>query len=341
MTQVPRQPTYRLCVAPMMAWTDRHCRFLHRLLAPSARLYTEMVSTDALMHGDPTRALAFDPSEHPVALQVGGNDPVHLASAARMAARAGFDEVNLNVGCPSERVQKGAIGACLMRQPDLVANGVRAMRDAVDIPVTVKCRMGVADSADMLAAAQDDYGPLRDFAGKVTDAGVQTLIVHARKAILNGLTPAQNRSVPPLRPDLVAKLARDMPDIDIVMNGGIDDIGQALDCLDWAAGVMVGRKAYRDPAWLSRLHAATCNDHVVTPEEAAAAYLPYMAHQLGQGVRLQDMTRHMLTLFNGRPGARAYRRQLSTLQRHATGGLATFVAAVRSVSTLEPAPALL
>ena len=320
---------HRLCVAPMMAWTDRHCRFLHRLLAPSARLYTEMISTDALLHGDAGRLLALDPAEHPVAAQIGGGDPFDLAKAARLAEEAGFDEVNLNVGCPSERVQKGMIGACLMREPARVAACVAAMRDAVAVPVTVKCRIGVAD--DVADAGRGDFGPLRDFVGTVADAGVGTFIVHARIAVLKGLTPAQNRSVPALRPDLVERLAGELPMLDIVVNGGIREAKTARAHLDWAAGVMIGRKAYQDPVWLSRLDAALFDTTPTTAEQAFAAYLPYVARQLGDGVRLTDVTRHMLTLFNGRPGARAYRRHLSANQNDASAGLDTLVTAADCV----------
>ena len=318
---------HRLCVAPMMAWTDRHCRFLHRLVAPSARLYTEMLSTDALLHGDTGRLLAFDHAEHPVAAQIGGSDPADLAKAARLVERAGFDEVNLNVGCPSARVQKGGIGACLMREPQRVADGVAAMRAAVTIPVTVKCRIGVTDSvADeptvglreghgaRETADWDDFGALRDFVGTVAHAGVRVFIVHARKAVLKGLSPAQNRSVPALRPELVERLAQEMPHLAVIVNGGIRDIETAHRHLDWAAGIMVGRKAYQDPVWLSRLDADLRGTSPKSAEQAFRAYLPYVARRLGEDVPLRDMTRHMLTLFNGRPGARAYRRHLSSHQ---------------------------
>ena len=333
--QMNAAETHRLCVAPMMAWTDRHCRFLHRLLAPATRLYTEMLSTDALLHGDATRFLAFDYAEHPVAAQIGGSDPGDLAKAARLVARAGFDEVNLNVGCPSERVQKGGIGACLMRQPSLVATGIAAMRAAVTIPVTVKCRIGVADTVAE-DAERDDFGPLRDFVGEVAQAGVGVFIVHARKAVLKGLSPAQNRRVPALRPELVERLARELPRLSVIVNGGIRDVETARGYLDWAAGVMVGRKAYQDPVWLSRLDAAISG---TTPKSAAHvfdAYLPYVADRLGEGVPLRDMTRHMLTLFNGRRGARAYRRHLSTNQRDAHADIDSLLAAASFVEGTIP-----
>ena len=325
---------YRLCVAPMMAWTDRHCRYLHRLLAPAARLYTEMLSTDALLHGDACRLLAFDPREHPVAAQLGGNDPTDLARAAKLVESAGFDEVNLNVGCPSERVQKGAIGACLMREPDRVAAGVAAMLDATTAPVTVKCRIGVADS--IAEARADGFGALCDFVGRVADAGVRVFIVHARLAILSGLTPAQNRSVPPLRTDLVERLARAFPHLTVVVNGGVRTAESAKTHLAWAAGVMIGRKAYQDPVWLSRLHAELVGGKPLCAEEAFRAYLPYVERQLGEGARLRDMTRHMLTLFNGMRGARAYRRLLSTSQNDSRAGLAELLTAAASVARRDP-----
>ena len=317
---------HRLCVAPMMAWTDRHCRFLHRIVAPSARLYTEMLSTDALLHGNAARLLAFDRAEHPLAAQIGGSDPADLAKAARLVERAGFDEVNLNVGCPSARVQRGGIGACLMREPRRVASGVAAMRAAVTIPVTVKCRIGVTDT--LALDADYDFGALRDFVGEVSQAGVRVFIVHARKAILEGLSPAQNRCVPELRPDLVERLARELPHLAVIVNGGIRDVETAHGYLDWAGGVMVGRKAYRDPVWLSRLDAHLFGTAPKTAEQAFAAYLPYVVRRLGEDVPLRDITRHMLTLFNGRPGARAYRRHLSMHQGDPHAGVDRLLAAV-------------
>lgn len=328
---------HRLCVAPMMAWTDRHCRFLHRLVAPSTRLYTEMLSTDALLHGDAERLLAFDRAEHPVAAQIGGSDPSDLAKAAGLVESAGFDEVNLNVGCPSARVQKGGIGACLMRQPRLVATGVAAMRGTVTIPVTVKCRIGVADTVAE-TADRDDFGPLRDFVGEVAEAGVRVFIVHARKAVLHGLSPAQNRCVPTLKPELVERLALEFPHLAVVVNGGIRDVETACGHLHWAAGIMVGRKAYRDPVWLSRLDADLFGTAPKTAEQVFNAYLPYVADRLGEGVPLRDMSRHMLTLFNGRRGARAYRRHLSTNQRDAHADIDSLLAAASFVDASSAVP---
>ena len=315
----------------MMAWTDRHCRVLHRLVAPSARLYTEMVCTDALLRGA-KRALRFSSVEHPVALQVGGNDPHDLVGAARMAEAAGFDEVNLNVGCPSGRVQRGAIGACLMREPGRVAAGVAAMRDAVAVPVTVKCRLGVQDGANDAEHDADDYGLLRDFVGQVASAGADAVIVHARKAMLNGLTPAQNRSIPPLRPDWVERLKRDHRRLTVVVNGGIRDTQTAHDYLAWADGVMIGRGAYQNPQWLSRLNASLFGDRALTADEALSAYLPYVEQELRQGTALHDMTRHLQTLFNGRPGARRFRRHLAEHDRQSKAGIETLLAAAARVA---------
>lgn len=326
---------YRLCVAPMMAWTDRHCRFLHRLVAPSARLYTEMVTTDALLHGNTARALRFSAEERPLALQVGGNDPTALARAARLAADAGFDEVNLNVGCPSTRVQKGDIGACLMRKPQRVADGVAAMLDAVSLPVTVKCRIGLDDTAVARARVSGgrDYGFLRDFVGKVAATGVQVFIVHARKAVLSGLTPAQNRSLPPLRPELVSRLKRDFPHLTVVMNGGILSAEEAHCYLVWADGVMIGRGAYHNPLMLSRLNGELFGEPPKTAGLAFAAYLRYIDVELRRGTRLHDMTRHLMTLFNGVPGARRYRRFLSDHDRRPGAGVETLRAAAALVNS--------
>ncbi len=316
----------------MMAWTDRHCRFLHRLVAPSARLYTEMVSTDALLFGDASRLLAFSAEEHPLALQLGGGDAGDLARAARLGAAASFDELNLNVGCPSERVQKGAIGACLMREPRRVADAVAAMGDAAGLPVTVKCRIGVDDKpVATLPDDEGDYGPLRDFVGAVADGGVRVFIVHARKAVLSGLTPAQNRSVPPLRPALVARLKADFPHLGIVYNGGLRDTAAVYRHLEWADGVMVGRGAYRDPLWLSQLDAALFGGAALAPLDALRRYLPYVEARLAEGVPLHAMTRHLLAIFNGQPGARRYRRHLSSHGPRAAVGIEVLLEAAALV----------
>ena len=292
-------------VAPMMDWTDRHCRFFHRILTRRARLYTEMVTTGAIIHGPRARLLAFDPAEHPVALQLGGSEPADLAACARIAEDLGYDEVNLNIGCPSERVQKGAFGACLMREPGLVGACVAEMRAAVRIPVTVKCRIGVDD--------QDPCDALFGFVDKVARAGCETFVVHARKAWLKGLSPKDNRDIPPLDYDLVYTLKRERPDLTVIINGGITTLDEAKTHLGHVDGVMMGRAAYQSP-WLlaevdSTLFAAP--RPVATRRAAVEAFMPYMARELQNGTPLNAMTKHLLGLFNGLPGARAFRRHLS------------------------------
>jgi tRNA-dihydrouridine synthase A len=296
---------HKFCVAPMMEWTDRHCRFFHRLLTRRARLYTEMLGTGAVIHGDRARLLAFDPAEHPIAVQLGGSAPRELAQAARICADLGYDEVNLNVGCPSERVQDGRFGACLMAEPALVGDCVAAMKAAVAVPVTVKCRLGVDD--------QDPEAALDAMADAVAAAGVDALMVHARKAWLAGLSPKENREVPPLDYDRVYRLKAARPRLTVVVNGGIADLDQARAHLAHVDGAMLGRAAYREP-W--RLLAV---DPLVfgAPAPAASArtaleaLLPYVARELARGTRLHAITRHVLGLFNGVPGARAFRRHLA------------------------------
>lgn len=295
----------RLSVAPMMDWTDRHCRSFHRCLTRRTRLYTEMLTTGAVLHGDPERLLAFDPLEHPVALQLGGSEPAELAAAAAVAVRAGYDEINLNVGCPSDRVQSGRFGACLMREPALVAEGVAAMRAAVDAPVTVKTRLGVDD--------QDPQVALFALVDACATQGVETFIVHARKAWLQGLSPKENREIPPLDYGLAARLKRERPHLEIILNGGVADIQAARAHLEIFDGVMLGRAAYHSPAILGAADRiifceATAD---VTPAEAVRRFRPYIARALERGVRLGSMTRHMLGLFHGAPGARSWRRILT------------------------------
>lgn len=325
-------PSFGLCVAPMMAYTDRHCRVLHRLLAPAARLYTEMVSVDALLHGNREQLLSFSAMEHPVALQLGGSDVRDLARAARLGAEAGFDEVNLNVGCPSSRVQKGAFGACLMRRPGHVATAVAAMRDAATVPITVKCRLGVEQSArDGMRTTARDYETLRDFVDRATEAGAAGFIVHARKAVLDGLTPAQNRSVPPLEPDIVKRLKADCPHVLVVYNGGLRDSATVRERLTWADGVMIGRGAYQNPRWLARLHAELFAAPATDVGKALGGYLAYVDSQLRRGVPLHRMSRHMLTLFNGMAGARRYRQHLTTHDRRPNAGIDVIRAAIAHV----------
>lgn len=290
----------------MMEWTDRHYRVLARLHSRKALLYTEMVTSAAIIHGDRERLLGFDTSEHPVAVQLGGSNPDELARAAKICAEFNYDEINLNVGCPSDRVQNGAFGACLMREPDLVARCVAAMKQAVMLPVTVKCRIGVDD--------QEPREALFAMARAVVDAGADALIVHARKAWLKGLSPKENRDIPPLDYALVHELKRAFPGTPIAINGGIETIDAMLDQLEQVDGVMIGRAAYHNLSLLQEVDPRLFG--VPAPYDssraAVAAFLPYIERSLSQGVRLADITRHMLGLFAGRPGARAYRRHLAT-----------------------------
>jgi tRNA-dihydrouridine synthase A len=296
---------WRFCVAPMMDWTDRHCRFFHRQLSRHARLYTEMVTTPALIHGDVARHLDFSAEEHPVALQLGGSEADELAQCARLAQRWGYDEVNLNCGCPSERVQKGAFGACLMAAPALVRDCVKAMADAVSIPVTVKHRVGIDRT--------DDYGFVRDFVGTVAEGGARVFIVHARSAWLQGLSPKENREIPPLRHDYAARLKRDFPALTIVLNGGLADAAAIDAALVGVDGVMLGRHAYHDPWFLARVDArwfgAAPSD--TTRDAVLLAMRDYAARMVGEGVPLRAIARHLLGLAQGLPGARAWRRRLS------------------------------
>jgi tRNA-dihydrouridine synthase A len=295
---------WRLSVAPMMEWTDRHCRYFHRLVTKRARLYTEMVTTGALLHGDVPRHLDFDAAEHPLALQLGGSEPADLAACARLAAQWGYDEVNLNCGCPSERVQRGAFGACLMAEPALVRDGVAAMRDAVSLPVTVKHRIGIDRN--------ESYAFVRDFVGTVADGGCEVFIVHARNAWLRGLSPKENREVPPLRHAVVAQLKRDFPRLRFVVNGGITDAAQIEQQLKLVDGVMVGREAYHHPwsmaAWDSGWLGAPAAPQV-TRESVESAMVVYMEREAAQrGTPWSAIARHMMGLYNGTPGARRWRQ---------------------------------
>jgi tRNA-dihydrouridine synthase A len=295
----------RFSVAPMMDWTDRHCRVFHRLLTRRALLYTEMLTTGAVIHGDRARLLGYDASEHPVALQLGGSEPAHLAEAARIGADLGYDEININVGCPSDRVQNGRFGACLMAEPDLVARGVAAMKAAVDVPVTVKCRIGIDD--------QDPEVALDTLARAVVAAGADALIVHARKAWLNGLSPKENRNIPPLDYDRVYRLKADMPDVPIAINGGIAGVTEAAAHLAHVDGVMLGRAAYHEPWRLLAVDPELFGEPAphATMKDAFEAMMPYVEQQLGQGTRLHSITRHILGAFHGVRGARAFRRHLA------------------------------
>ena len=296
----------RICVAPMMEWTDRHCRYLHRLYAPHALLYTEMIVSAAIVRGKAQRLLAHDPEEHPVALQLGGCDPHELAQAARIGAAAGFAEINLNVGCPSDRVKSGSFGACLMLRPALVAECVRRMRDATTVPVTVKCRIGVDD--------RDDYEFFLRFVDAVAGAGAAALIVHARAAILGGLTPKENREIPPLKYDYMHRLKLERPRLAIVLNGGVAESAAAVGSLAAGLdGVMLGRAAYHRPALLAELEQALVDPdwRIPQPWQIIERIMPYAHAQVRQGVPLHSITRHMHGLMAGRPGARAWRRFLS------------------------------
>ena len=309
MYSMPVAPdTIRLSVAPMMDWTDTHCRVFHRLLAPHARLYTEMVHANAVIHGDRERLLALDPVEHPVALQLGGSDPALLAEAAAIGAAHGFDEVNLNCGCPSDRVQAGRFGACLMREPALVADAVAAMIEACagsgrDVPVTVKCRLGVDDD--------HDYGRFRDFVDAIAAAGCRTFVVHARNAWLKGLSPKENREVPPLRYDWAYRLKRERPDLQVVVNGGITTQAEAIGHLAHADGAMLGRAAYHDPYLLHRLDVAWWGGPLQSRAQLLRGLRPHVEAQLAQGVHLKHIVRHVLGLFAGERGGRAFRQVLS------------------------------
>ncbi len=298
-------PPHTLSVAPMMDWTDRHCRVFHRLLSRRTLLYTEMVTTGALTHGDLGRHLDFSAQESPVALQLGGSDPTDLARGARLAQEWGYAEVNLNVGCPSDRVQRGTFGACLMLTPDTVARGVAAMRAATSLPVTVKHRIGVDD--------HDSYEELHRFVSLIADAGCETFIVHARKAWLSGLSPKENREIPPLRYEVVRALKRDFPHVTIVLNGGVLSLDAAREHLAWADGVMIGRAAYQEPYLLAAADRGIFGEDAPVPSRRAVieAYLPYVEEQLARDVYLSRLTRHILGLFAGQPGARGWKRTLS------------------------------
>jgi len=301
--ETPDAGGWQLCVAPMMDWTDRHCRYFHRLLSPHARLYTEMVTSAALVRGGQVRLLEHSQQEHPVALQLGGSDPVELAQAARLGAQAGYDEVNLNVGCPSDRVQSGRFGACLMREPGLVGACVAAMREAVDVPVTVKCRIGVDE--------QDDYADLQHFTSTMIEAGVEVLVVHARKAWLKGLSPKENREIPPLHYERVYRLKREFPQLVVVINGGITTVEAVQAHLRQVDGVMLGRAAYHDPYLLAQLEAALYGAPLPAREEVLGHLRPYVEAELKRGTALKHISRHLLGLYQGEPGARTFRRVLS------------------------------
>ena len=315
------------CIAPMLDWSDRHCRFFWRLLSKRAVLYTEMITTGALLHGDAERHLAFDQREHPLAVQLGGSDPQDLAATARLCEDAGYDEINLNVGCPSERVKKGAFGACLMNEPELVADCVSAMREAVDVPVTIKCRIGVDEN--------DSFEALCHFVQLGAEAGCNTYIVHARKAWLSGLSPKQNREIPPLNYPRVFQLKRDFPALEIILNGGLTTLDACTDAMQHLDGVMLGREAYQNPYLLNDVDELLFNEpstSAFSRLEIAHQYAEYIADQLERGVRLNHMTRHILGLFNGMPGARKWRRYISENAHKPGAGIETYRAALETMS---------
>src|SRR4029077_8941615 len=319
----------RFCIAPMMDWTDRHCRFFHRQLTRRALIYTEMITTGAVLHGDRARLLAYDMAEHPVALQLGGCDPRQLAQCARIAEEFGYDEVNLNIGCPSERVQEGCFGACLMAEPALVGDCVAAMTAAVDLPITVKCRIRIDD--------QDPEESLEALNCAVERAGVAGLIVHARKAWLEGLSPRENRDIPPLDYARVYRLKAAHPGLCVVLNGGIADLHQALAHCARLDGVMMGRAAYQEPWRLLAVdpvlfHEPACFS---SAKAAAEALIPYIERELARGTRLHAVARHVLGLFRGVPGARAFRRHLATEAIKPTAGADTFRAALALIADVD------
>jgi tRNA-dihydrouridine synthase A len=325
---------WRLCVAPMLDWTDRHCRYFLRLVTRHARLYTEMITTGALIHGDVARHLDFSRAERPVALQLGGSDPAALAQCARLGERWGYDEVNLNVGCPSERVQTGSFGACLMAEPSLVAECVRAMRDAVAIPVTVKHRLGLDRN--------EDYGFVRDFVGEVAAAGCEVFIVHARNAVLKGLSPKENREVPPLRREVVHRLKREFPALTIVTNGGLtrwEAIERELAQVD---GVMLGRAAYHDPWLLAQADWRVFGDDAPAHSRAdvVRALVPYAGEQLARGVALRAIACHVLGLYHGQSGGRRFRQILSDAAKLKHAGPDLFIEALAAVEPVTAEPLL-
>ena len=320
---------WKLSVAPMMDWTDRHCRYFLRLFSPRVRLYTEMIVAQAILRGDHGRLLGFDAAEHPVALQLGGSDPGMLADAAAIGASLGYDEINLNVGCPSDRVQSATFGAGLMARPRRVGDCIRAMRAAVTVPVTVKCRIGIDD--------HDDWEFLRVFVAAIADAGSRTVIVHARKAVLKGLSPKQNREVPPLDYPRVWRVKREFPELTVVVNGGLRTVPQVTGQLAQVDGVMLGREAYHNPFLLPALHRAVHDDGFSTPdvESIAARMQSYAERQVAAGTPLRSITRHMLGLFNGRAGARAWRRALSEGINRPGVTPALISAALRAASQMQ------
>lgn len=324
--------THTFCIAPMMEWTDRHCRYFHRLLTKRSRLYTEMITADAVLHGDRRRLIGFSPEEHPIALQLGGAEPAKLARAAAIAEEEGYDEINFNVGCPSDRVQDGRFGACLMRQPGLVAEAVAAMGASVRVPVTVKCRIGVDE--------QDIEADLDRFVDQVAAAGCRTFIVHARKAWLCGLSPKENRELPPLDHHRVYRLKRRRPDLAIILNGGVAGLADARHHLSQVDGVMMGRTAYRTPYVLAEVDAQFFGDRQapIAREAVLAQLVPYAERHLASGGRLNNITRHILGIYHGEPGGRAFRRLLSEQAVRRGAGIDVLLRAAEMAAGMRERP---
>ncbi len=314
-----------IAVAPMIDWTDRHCRYFFRLFSPNVMLYTEMITAPAIIHGDRDYLLGYDPSEHPLALQIGGSDPVMLAACAKIAEDYGYDQINFNVGCPSDRVQSGKFGACLMKEPNLVADCIAAMRKSVKIPVTLKTRLGVDD--------YDSYEFLHDFVCKVAATGCDTFIIHARKAWLNGLSPKENREIPPLRYEAVYQLKQDFPTLKIILNGGIKTVSEVKQQLDSVDGVMIGREIYYRPFFLAEIEREFFSnyDNILTPDSILESLLPYIEKQLAKGTRLSHLTRHIMGLYQGVPGVRTWRRYLSEHAHRFDAGIEVVRAAVQEI----------
>lgn len=316
---------HRFCLAPMMDWSDTHCRYFWRLLTQKSMLYSEMVTTGALIHGDRKRFLEFNACEHPLALQLGGSNPADLALCARMAEDWGYDEVNLNCGCPSDRVQNNMIGACLMAEPELVAECIASMQNAVSIPVTVKHRIGIDQ--------QDDYDDMAKFVSSIAATGCKTFIVHARKAWLKGLSPKENREIPPLDYDKVVRLKNEFAQLEIIINGGITNLEQSQKLLNDLDGVMIGREAYANPYILVDVDQKlfSVEKPIISREEIFENFMEYCAEKLAQGVKLSHMTRHVLGLFQGQPGARSFRRVLSEKAPRSNAGMEVLIEAYQAI----------
>lgn len=320
----------RLSVAPMMDYTDRHCRYLLRLLSPATLLYTEMITAAAIVRGNANRLLAFDPAEHPVALQLGGSDPSELAQAVRVGAELGYDEINLNCGCPSDRVQSGRFGACLMAEPSLVAECVSAMRAVTDVPVTVKCRIGIEP---MPQGNRDDYEFLHEFVATVARSGCDVFVIHARRAVLNGLSPKENREIPPLRYDVAARLRGDFPALRFIVNGGVRTVAETREHLKNFDGAMLGREAYHNPYILAQLHQALIDPQWVPPTREAVVeqYAAYVRARVAEGHRLRTMVRHIQGLYAGLPNVRSWRRFLSEQSAQPAANADVLIDALRIV----------